>query len=171
MGIAPILELCITIANLNSLINSKEASCPSVISVSPPTSLSVPPTQAASSDASTAAIGSQYHYVIVRRDLPLGVQAAMLVHAAGESGPASTGTSAVVLTVADEESLLSLHRSMRSIPHTLIKEVDPPYHGQAMAIGALVSDRSEIRKLTSSLPLLKQYPCSCLCGGSSEKER
>ncbi len=142
-----------------------------MISVSPPTSLSVPPTQAASSDASTAATGSPFHYVIVRRDLPLGVQAAMLVHAAGESGPASTGTYAVVLTVADEASLVSLDQRLRHIPHTLIRESDSPYGGQAMAIGALVSNRAEIRKLTSSLPLLKQYPCSCLCGGSSEKER
>ena len=131
-----------------------------MISVTPPTSLSVPPLSA----APIAAIGTFYHYVIVRRDLPLGVQAAMLVHAAGESGPSSSGTNAVVLTTADEASLLSLDLKLRHIPHTLIREPDLPYHGEAMAIGCLVSDRTEIRKFTAQLPLLKQYPCSCLCG-------
>ena len=93
--------------------------------------------------------------MIVRRDLPIGVKAAMIAHAAGESGPAPNGTYAIVLTTADEASLRSLDQQMKHIQHVLITESDFPYEGQAMAIGALVRDRGGIRKLTSSLPLLK----------------
>ena len=86
-----------------------------------------------------------------------------------ESGPASTGTSAVVLTIADEESLLSLHRSMRNIPHTLITEVDPPYHGQAMAIGALVSNRAEIPSLRLACHYLSSIHV-VVCAGVAQRK-
>jgi len=87
----------------------------------------------------------------VRGDLPLGVQAAQIAHAAGESGPALPGTYVVVLTIKDEDALRRLSQRLTHIPHVLITE--PDLGDQAVALGALVANRKEIRKLTSSLPL------------------
>ena len=47
------------------------------------------------------------HYVIVREDLPTGVMAAQIVHAAGESSPGDLppNTFAVALAASDEQQL------------------------------------------------------------------
>ncbi len=100
-----------------------------------------------------------YHYVIVREDLPRGVQFAQTVHAAGESceGPLPVGTYAVALGVKDEQHLLAKASLLwdAEVPHTVIYEPDPPYYNEAMAIGIWpTSDRTSIRKVTSDLPLL-----------------
>lgn len=100
------------------------------------------------------------HYVIVRRDLPLGFLAAQVVHAAGESSPGDLdpGTHAVVLA-ASSEQLAALERqlSKEGIAHVAIREPDPPWDGALTAIGvAPVTDRRPVRRLTSSLPLLGQ---------------
>lgn len=60
----------------------------------------------------------------------------MAVHAAGESGPAGPGTTAVVLQVEGQDALLRLSASLEE-PHTIFFESDPPYVGQAMALGLL----------------------------------
>ena len=101
-----------------------------------------------------------YHYVVVRSDLPHGVQVAQTIHAAGESceGPLPSGTYAVALSVPDETSLRELARRLwdSEVPHKLILEPDAPYDGQAMAIGIFpTTDRDRVRRLTSSLPLVK----------------
>lgn len=79
------------------------------------------------------------HYCIVRGDLPRGVIAAQLVHAAGESvrGELPPGTRAVVLAVHDERSLVRVAARLHDlgVPHRLIREPDPPWCGAAMAIG------------------------------------
>jgi len=110
--------------------------------------------------------------VIVREDLPRGVLAAQLTHAAGESaalwsslrdgaGPGRTlpeNTHAVVLAVPNERALLAVadRLSARSIVYTLIREPDAPFHGEGTAIGlAPVSDRREVRRALSNLPLLR----------------
>lgn len=98
---------------------------------------------------------SLYHYVIVRADLPHGMQVAQVVHAAGESAPSRvpSGTSAVALAVPNEAILRVLDGALTvaGIPHVLIVESD----GQAMAIGCEpTADRSHIRRITSSLPLV-----------------
>lgn len=101
-----------------------------------------------------------YHYVIVRSDLPHGVQVAQTIHAAGESceGPLPSGTYAVALSVPDEASLRELARRLwdAEVPHKVIMEPDTPYDGQAMAIGLFpTTDRDRVRRLTSSLPLVR----------------
>jgi len=99
------------------------------------------------------------HYCIVRSDLPRGVQAAQLVHAAGESSPGTLteGTYAVVLTVDSELQLEALHHQLndRGIAHNLIRENDAPHAGQLMAIGVAPAPRSQLRRHFSSLPLLR----------------
>lgn len=90
------------------------------------------------------------HYVVIRSDLPLGTLAAMIVHAAGETGPASPETRAVVLCVPDEASLLSLFQTLEGCH--LITEPDAPWNGQAMAIG--FPPASGRRPELSHLPLL-----------------
>lgn len=96
---------------------------------------------------------------MVRRDLPLGFLAAQVVHAAGESSPGnlSEGTNAVVLEVAGEPELLELAGQLAAagVGHRLICEPDPPWLGQATAIGLdPVADRAPLRALLRGLPLL-----------------
>lgn len=83
------------------------------------------------------------------------MQVAQAVHAAGESvtGRVPSGTRAVALAAVNEAQLRCLSGKLTEvgIPHVLIEECD----GEAMAIGVEpVADRSPIRRLTSSLPLV-----------------
>lgn len=101
-----------------------------------------------------------YHYVIVRSDLPHGVQVAQTIHAAGESceGPLPSGTYAVALAVPDEPSLREVARRLwdSQVPHKVITEPDPPYNGQAMSIGIFpTTDRDRVRRVTSHLRLVR----------------
>lgn len=96
---------------------------------------------------------------MVRADLPRGLQAAQMVHAAGESSPGDLpdGTHAVVLTAADE---LSLHRVARTleaagVSFVRIHESDPPWDGALMALGVRPVRKEVARRWLSSLPLLK----------------
>lgn len=101
-----------------------------------------------------------YHYVIVRGDLPHGVQVAQTIHAAGESceGPLPSGTFAIALSARSEDHLedIAIRLWEAEVPHTVIREPDPPYDGQLMAVGIWpTTNRNKIRKITSSLPLVK----------------
>lgn len=96
------------------------------------------------------------HYVVVRSDLPLGVLAAMVTHAAGESGPVPEHTRAVVLSVPDEASLKEVAKlcPQAVLGRGLILETEGPYAGQLMAIGlAVVKGR---RPELSHLPILTE---------------
>lgn len=100
------------------------------------------------------------HYCILRQDLPLGTLAAQLIHAAGESskGDLPPNTYAVALAAKSEEHLAFLEDKLRrlSIPHVAIREPDAPWNGALMAIGIQpLADRKQLKKVTSSLPLLK----------------
>lgn len=101
-----------------------------------------------------------YHYVVVREDLPLGVQAAQLVHAAGESvtGPVPSGTHAVVLSVPNEHELWALREQLvaAGLEVTAVIENDAPYTNQIMAIGIRPGPRARIRPHVSSLQLLRE---------------
>ena len=100
--------------------------------------------------------------MIVRVDLPRGVQAAQLVHAAGESASTARGrlpsdTHAVVLGVCDEAELKSVRERLvlACLPHVVIVENDEPWTGQIMALGLEPARREAVRRVLSSLPLLK----------------
>jgi hypothetical protein len=102
---------------------------------------------------------SVHHFVIVRRDLPLGIIGANIVHAAGESSPGnlSSGTHAVVLVVPDESALkaVAARLELARVPCKRIIEDDPPYMGQLMAIGCVPGRKEVVGRYLSSLPLLK----------------
>lgn len=97
--------------------------------------------------------------MIVRKDLPRGLQSAMLVHAAGESSPGNLpeDTHAIVLSVPDEEALAALAKRLEKfgVTHVTIREPDAPYSGAMMAIGVVPARREELKRYLSSLPLLK----------------
>ena len=96
------------------------------------------------------------HYVVVRADLPHGSQVAQVIHAAGESAtPLPTpGTIAVALHARDEQHLIQIAESLwrAKIPCHRVFEVD----GQLMSVGvAPTTDRDAVRKVLSSLPLVR----------------
>lgn len=99
------------------------------------------------------------HYCVVRADVPHGIQAAQLIHAAGHSSPGDLeeGTYAVALTCKDEASLRSLAATLAQagLWHHLEVEADAPYTGQAMALGVRPMPRKLLKRFLSEYPLLK----------------
>jgi hypothetical protein len=99
------------------------------------------------------------HYCVVRADLPRGIQAANLIHAAGESSPGNLppGTHAIALVVPDEAALWRLEHALRHahVEFSAIIESDAPYTGQLLAIGVSPRRKEEVKRHLSSLPLLK----------------
>lgn len=100
------------------------------------------------------------HVCIVRRDLPRGVLAAQLIHAAGESAPVGlpSGTHAVALGVESEAALEKLERRLIKfgVPHHAIREPDSPWCGALMAIGVVpMAPNKNLRKATGHLRLLE----------------
>lgn len=107
------------------------------------------------------------HYVIVRRDLPLGVMCAQVVHAAGESaaqyvndetGEPFEHAVAVVLEVEDEQALIDtqmnlVRNGVRLVP---IDEEGGPYHNQQMALGLVPVEREEVAYLLEDYQTLKK---------------
>ncbi len=96
---------------------------------------------------------------MIRRDLPIGILAAQLVHAAGESSPGnlSPGTNAVVLGVPNEAALRAVAQRLEDagIAFVRVEEPDAPYLGQLMAIGLRPARKEVVRRALSSLPLLR----------------
>lgn len=99
------------------------------------------------------------HYCIIRNDLPRGVLAAQLIHAAGESGCGKLpqNTFAVALSTKDEDQLLRLEQKLirADIPHKAIREPDLPWDGELMAIGIAPMERQKLRKYLSNFPLIR----------------
>lgn len=116
------------------------------------------------------------HYVIVRKDVPLGVIAAQVTHAAGESFAKwafafahakhtkvfpsllrGEPTTAVVLEADDNEHLKKIARMLRkkNIHHVAICEPDAPWNGQMMAIGVLPGEREALKPYFKGLSLLR----------------
>lgn len=100
-----------------------------------------------------------FHYAIIRKDLPIGILAANLVHAAGESSPGGLpeGTSAVVLAVPNETALLFEAERLERLGVPLVRVVEPdaPYCGALMALGLRPGRKEDLRRHLSSLPLLR----------------
>jgi hypothetical protein len=83
--------------------------------------------------------------------------AAQVVHAAGESSAkVAPGTYAVVLAAGKVclEAIEVVLRD-RGVAHSAIRENDGEFAGEIMAIGVMPERRSKIRRLFSSIPLLK----------------
>lgn len=83
---------------------------------------------------------------------------AQCVHAAGESSPGDIqeGTYAVCLGVNSEDELLSLIPKLDAagVAYKLIRESDPPYNGQATAIGIVpTTDRKMLKPILGNLKL------------------
>lgn len=96
------------------------------------------------------------HHVIVRADLPHGLQVAQTIHAAGESAleRLPTGTIAVALAARDAPHLLELSEALgrAAIKHVVVREED----GEPMSIGVEPThDRRAVRKVLSSIPLVR----------------
>jgi len=85
------------------------------------------------------------------------MQVAQTAHAASEAS-GHPPTIVVALVVPDEASLRRIADALgeNSLTHRLIIEEDGKYASQAMAIGVAPSiDRAAIRKVVSSLPLVR----------------
>lgn len=105
------------------------------------------------------------HYIIVRRDLPLGTMAAMVTHAAGESGALYQdpydgrfrGATAVVLEAEDRDDLLDAadYLDTQGVQYVVVLESSPPYDGQAMAIGIVPEDRAVLGPIMKDFKTLK----------------
>lgn len=100
-----------------------------------------------------------FHYVVVRSDLPRGIQSAMLVHAAGESSPGALpeDTHVVVLVARDELhlSLVAERLEGAGIAIVRVREPDAPYQGALMAVGVRPVRKEVVRRHVSELPLLR----------------
>jgi hypothetical protein len=100
--------------------------------------------------------------VIVRRDAPVGVQAAMIIHAAGESAQhggaaaAAPPTHAVALAASlDELMALAGRLADAGVPFVFVREPDEPWRGAPMAIGIPPMARARGRHLLAHLPLVR----------------
>lgn len=101
-----------------------------------------------------------HHYCIIRNDLPLGVFAAQLLHAAAESNPKNVHANAVVLYSKNLEHLNEIERKLidSKIDHTAIKEPGNGWNNQLMAIGIFPCARDEnlkLRQIVAGLNLVK----------------
>lgn len=98
--------------------------------------------------------------MVLRADLPLGVTVAQTIHAAGVSAsghPVPDDTHAVALAVPDEAALLQLEAELQAagVPFHAVREPDPPWNGQLMAIGLPPQLRGPLRALLGKLNLLR----------------
>lgn len=84
---------------------------------------------------------------------------AQLVHAAGETGPATRGTHAVVLGINSEWKLSRIEKQLREagIEHHAVRELDAPWCGALMAVGlSPTRDRGRLRPILGRLRLVKE---------------
>ena len=105
------------------------------------------------------------HYCFVRRDLPLGVMAAQLTHAAGESAARYQDPEdgrfkhaiAVVLEAKNEDALHKVQRKLwvHNIQYVTIEENEGPYKGQMTAIGIVPAERSKFGDILAGYQTLK----------------
>lgn len=116
------------------------------------------------------------HYVVVRRDLQVGVLLAMVAHAAGESfyklashtwttpwGSAPTivqpdETIAVVLGARNEGRLVKLEAALMAaaITHAAIRETEGPCAGQLMAIGLMPGPKEALSPFVNDFHMLRE---------------
>jgi hypothetical protein len=100
--------------------------------------------------------------VIVRADVPPGVQLAQTIHAAGWSAQlpgasaAAPPTTAIALAAPPGELVAIARRLAEAgVPHVLVHEPDEPWRGAPMAIGVVPISRARVRRLLAHLPLVR----------------
>lgn len=98
----------------------------------------------------------------MRRDLPIGLIGAYLIHAAGESAaprgaPLPKDTGAVALALPNEEALQRITERLQAaqIPFHPYREVGGDYDGQLMAVGLPPLPKEAVRRYVSDVPSLK----------------
>lgn len=101
------------------------------------------------------------HYIIVRRDLPIGIMCAMVAHAAGESAAWNTSlitesTRAIILQAKNEDHLEKIRGYLigENIPHVRIVESTGPYAHQLMSIGIVPVEQTLVQDKLSDFTLL-----------------
>lgn len=126
------------------------------------------------------------HYLLVRRDLPFGVTLAQLAHAAANSmaawydadigidydlnpvdgycdcsldRPHWKDMTVVVLGVRNKRVLLSWIRKLNKakVDHTVIREPDEPWNGDAMAIGVWPGEREDLEEHFTELNTYTEF--------------
>lgn len=111
-----------------------------------------------------AAASRFYHYVVVRKDMPLGQLAAQITHAAGESGlpsPPNHVMHVVVLATPNEEVLARVEDRLAQlgIEHVAVRE--PDLQGSLTALGvspvSAGAGQRYAAKALGNLPLLRGY--------------
>jgi hypothetical protein len=87
------------------------------------------------------------------------LQAAQIVHAAGESSPGNLdpGTFAVVLSAANERALMGIAERLERerVAFVPVFEPDAPHNGALMALGLRPARKEALKRHVSQLPLLK----------------
>lgn len=117
------------------------------------------------------------HYIIVRRDLPLGIVLASVAHAAGESfyqvaqqsthelleveGFEPSETIAIVKGARNVWRLTKLAHALleAGVRHVVVRETDGAYAGQVMAIGIVPVTKGtavKYRELLNDFQLLQE---------------
>lgn len=100
--------------------------------------------------------------MIIRDDVPPGVQLAQTIHAAGQSAQvagadtASPPTVAIALAASPEElAMLARALAEAELGHVLVHEPDEPWRGALMAIGVVPAPRALVRRFVAHLPLVR----------------
>jgi hypothetical protein len=100
--------------------------------------------------------------VIVRDDVPLGVQLAQTIHAAGQSAQLPGSCTAAPPTIAvslaaSQAELGDLAHTLAAagVPHVRVHEPDEPWRGALMAIGVVPTSRARVRRYLAHLPLVR----------------
>lgn len=97
---------------------------------------------------------SLYHYILVRADLPHGLQLAMVGHASETEPPSTT----IRVLHASPEELLALESKLQAenFKFKAFREPDAPWNGQLMSIGISPQPMTKpLKKLTSKFKSAK----------------
>ncbi len=96
---------------------------------------------------------------MLRNDVSKGVQCAQLLHAAGESFTTPNSRDGPTYAVAlecSQRDLIKLEQRLLQdgIPHVAIREPDPPFLGELMAIGIQPDDKEKLYPYTKRYKLI-----------------
>lgn len=104
-------------------------------------------------------MGPWTHYIIVRKDMPVGARDAQLAHAVGQSvdGPHPGDTYVVILVCRDELHLALEAERLESegVSIVRVRESDGAFSGQLTAVGLKPGWKEVLKRHVSSLPLLR----------------